>query len=207
MAFSQGEPVAQAIRDHQTAISDWEYAPLARELHRWLEIFDLEFKLNLPSYPVLQFAPLRNAYATYAWFRGELGTRDNITFNTHELSRIPALILRTLCHELLHLWQHYHGTPSKSTYHNAEYRKKAKACGLLVDPWGCTTGHTEVFRNVLLKHGIHLEPLAAEMRLYGAGKREQKMKKWCCHCTTVRCAVQLHALCLSCNQPFVLIEA
>jgi hypothetical protein len=203
MAFPQGEPITQAIRDHQTAIPDWEFARLACELHRWTEIFDVEFKLNMPSYPVLHFARLRNAYATYGWFRGEVGTKDNVTFNTYELSRDPALILRTLCHELLHLWQHYHGIPSNYNYHNTEYRARALACGLLVDRRGCTSGHTEVFTNVLAKYGVHLEPLAAEIRLYGAGKSNQKMKKWRCDCTTVRCAIPLHALCLNCNQPFV----
>jgi hypothetical protein len=204
MTFSHSEPVAQALRDHQTALSDWIYAPLARELHRWVEIFNIEFKLNLHSYPVIQFAPIRNAYATYAWFRGEVGTKDNITFNTHELTRDPALMLRTLCHELLHLWQHCHGKPSGSNYHNAEFREKAVQCGLIVDPRGCTCGHTDLFTNMLAKYDIHLAPLAAEMRLYGADKHEQKMKKWRCHCTTVRCATQLQATCLNCNHPFVL---
>jgi hypothetical protein len=202
MSLLQDEPIALSIRDHQVALDDWEYAPLSGELHRWVELFDVEFKLNLPSYPVLRFAPLRNAYATYAWSRGEVGTKDNITFNSRELSRDPALILRTLCHELLHLWQHYYGRPSNSNYHNAEFRTKALQCGLLVDPWGCTCGHIQVFTDVLAKYGIHLEPLIAEMRLWGAGKSDQKMKKWCCHCTTVRCATQLSATCLKCKQPF-----
>lgn len=205
MMFRQMEPVAQALRNHQTALEDWEYAPLARDLHRWVEIFDVEFKLHLPSYPVLQFAPLRNAYATYAWFRGEVGTKDNITFNVYELDRDSALLLRTLHHELLHIWQHYWGNPakSKSNYHNAEYRRKALECGLIVDPRGCTSGHTEVFTAVLAKYDIQLAPLDAEIRLYGANKREQKMKKWRCRCTTVRCATALVAICLRCEQPFI----
>ena len=85
------EAVALSLREHQVSIKDWDYAGLARELHRWVEIFDVEFKLDLPSYPVLRFAPLRNAYANYTWFRGEVGTKDNITFNTHELQRDPSL--------------------------------------------------------------------------------------------------------------------
>jgi hypothetical protein len=206
MAFPQGEAVAQAVRDHQTALSnlsDWEYAPLARELHRWVEIFDVEFKLNMPSYPIIHFAPLRNAYANYKWFRAEVGTKDNITFNTHELNRDE--LLSTLLHELLHLWQHYWGIPSTSNYHNAEFRAKALTCGLIVDPRGCHSGHTEVFTAVLAKYGINLAPLGAQVRLYGANKREQKMKKWRCHCTTVRCAIRLQATCLRCEQPFVLV--
>lgn len=200
------EKIALHLRDHQTALDDWEYGNLVRELHRWGRIFDIEFKLDLPAYPVLKFAPLRNAYATYAWFRTELGTRDNITFNTNELARDPALILRTLCHELIHLWQHYHGTPCGSNYHNAEYRAKALTCGLIVEPQGCTSGHTVIFTEVLARHGVYVEPivLAAEPRLWGTGRRNVKMKKWRCGCTTVRCAVDLDAVCLRCQQPFAL---
>jgi hypothetical protein len=202
VSLLQDKLIAQAIRDHQTALVDWEYAALAAELHRWVEIFDVEFKLELPSYPVLHFAKLRNTYATYEWFRGEVGTKDNITFNIHELSRDPALILGTLCHELLHLWQHYHGTPPNSNYHNAEFRIKALECGLRADRHGCHNGYTKVFTNVLAKYGLHVEPVTAEIRLYGADKNDQKMKKWRCHCTTVRCATRLQAICLKCEQPF-----
>lgn len=193
------------LRDYQTGLEDWRFAGLASELHRWVEILDAEFKLELPAYPVLRFAPLRNAYASYAWFRTELGTRDNITFNSHELARDPSLILRTLCHELLHLWQHYRGQPSKTNYHNVQFRAKAMACGLSVQPSGCTSGHTEIFTAVLAKYGIDMKPLAAEMRLWGAGRREQKMKKWRCGCTTVRCATALQATCRQCEHPFRLV--
>lgn len=196
------EIVALQLREHQTAVSDWDYAPVARELHRWVGIFDSEFKLQLPAYPVLWFAALRNAYGTYAPSRGEVGTRDNITLNTHELSREPALILRTLCHELLHLHQEYFGTPSSGNYHNRQFREKALACGLIVDARGCTSGHTEVFTQVLAKYGVELKPLAAEMRLWGARKRDIKMKKWRCGCTTVRCATQLQAVCERCKRQF-----
>lgn len=203
MSFPLSDPVTQSIREHQTALHDWAYSSIATELHRWVGILDVEFKLNLPSYPVLLFRPLRNAYATYGWIRNEVGTRDNITFNSNELSRDPALILRTLCHELLHLWQHYHGEPATSNYHNVEFREKAFCCGLIVNPHGCTCGHNEAFTKVLAKHGVHLEPLEAELTLWGARKRSQKMKKWSCECTNVRCAKQLEAQCLRCNQSFV----
>lgn len=95
----QLETIALAIRDHQRALRDWPYAGLAQRLHRWVEIFHVEFKLQLPAYPVVRFAPLRNAYATYAFGRSDVGTRDNITFNSRELSRSLPLVLRTLCHE------------------------------------------------------------------------------------------------------------
>lgn len=200
------EPVSLHLKEHQTSIDDWEYIDLITELHRWVGLFDSEFKLGLPSYPVIQFGPLRNAYATYAWFRGSLGTKDNITFNTHELTRDTALILRTLCHELLHLWQQYQGQPSRGNYHNAEYRAKALECGLIVTPQGCTTGHTQRFSDALAKYGVHLAPLQVELNLHGARKRDLKMKAWRCQCpprqNTVRCAIELRATCERCGIRF-----
>ena len=83
MAAVRSESISLVIRDYQVGIEDWSYAALVQDLHRWAEIFDDEFKLKLPSYPVIRFAPLRNAYATYQGARGELGTRDNITLNSN----------------------------------------------------------------------------------------------------------------------------
>lgn len=198
------EPVAVALRVHQAQLTDWRYAGLARELHRWVGILDLEFELQLPSYPVLKFAPMRNAYATYAWFRGELGTRDNIAFNTHELERDPALIIRTLLHELLHLWQQYRGHPSRGHgYHNADFRTRAAACGLIVTAQGCTSGHTAVFTNVLAKHGVHLDPLPVEGKVYGSkGLASAPIAAWSCGCTGVRCEDDLDARCERCGSRF-----
>jgi hypothetical protein len=204
---ARSEPVTLAIREHQGAVEDWPYAALARQLHCWVEIFDSQFKLQLPSYPVLKFAPLRNAYANYQAARGELGTKDNITFNTHELARDVPLLLATLCHELLHLWQTYHGTPGKGNYHNVEFRSKARACGLVVDDRGCHSGYTQTFAAVLAKYGVETGPLVDEfavsqLRLYRAAHRDLKMKRWWCGCTNVRCATDLDASCNRCGGTF-----
>jgi hypothetical protein len=211
MAAVQGEEIALAIRDHQTAIEDWSYTGLARDLHPWVGIFDLEFKLRLPSYPVLKFAPLRNAYATYQAARDELGTRDNITFNSHELGRETGHILGTLCHELLHLWQAYHGRPSRGRYHNLEFRRVALSCGLVVDSRGCQSGYTDKFTQLLARYGVQFQalpngqPVQPELRLHGLGKHVLKMKKWSCDCTNVRCATLLDATCNRCGGRFRLI--
>jgi hypothetical protein len=202
------EEVAVAIRDHQSALQVWSFAGIARELHRWVEIFDVEFRLERHALPVIGFKALRSAYATYAPDRSEIGTRDNISFDYREFSRGGPLVLRTLLHELLHLWQHYHGHPGSGNYHNVEFRRKALACGLIVEPRGCTSGHTETFVRVLVRHGVRLDLFdlspAADGSLHGAGRNELKMKKWTCGCTIVRCATRLHAGCTSCGGKFLL---
>ena len=45
-------------------------------------------------------------------------------------------ILSTLAHEMVHLWQHIFGKPSRSGYHNAEWGKKMQAVGLMPSDTG-----------------------------------------------------------------------
>src|SRR5579884_2979155 len=101
--FMPVEETALRLRDHQTELADWRYSGLARDLHAWVETFDVEFKLDLFAYPAIKFETIRNAYATYASFCGSYGAKDVIPFNTNELGRDPAELLATLLHELLHL--------------------------------------------------------------------------------------------------------
>ena len=209
--FCGTEGVDLAIRDYQGGLEDWSYTELARDLHRWVGIFDSEFKLQLPSYPVIRFAPLRNAYAGYMAGRGDLGTKDNITFNTHELSCGLAPLLATHCHALIRLWQQYHGKPGRRNYHNVQSRGKAHECGLSVDDSGCETGYTDTFTALLAKYGLEAESLfdelaASQRRLYGAGKRPLKMKRWFCGRTNVRCATRLYATCYRCGGAFYPVE-
>jgi hypothetical protein len=43
------EEIALRLRDHQTAVKDWKYRGWVDTFHRWIKIFDLEFKLNLSA--------------------------------------------------------------------------------------------------------------------------------------------------------------
>lgn len=204
---------------HQGNVKGWEHTTLARELNRWVRIFNEEWDLQLPVLPTIEYRPIRNAYATYDYSRGALGMQDTIAINTAQLCRPSAHIIRTLGHELLHLWQHYQGKPSKQrNYHNDEYVAKAASLGILIDGSGCTSGHTEVFSSLIEKHGIRLpktwevdgggliEPAGGiEPKVYGnqgGKKRAGSMRKWSCGCTNVRCAVDLSAACAKCLQPF-----
>jgi hypothetical protein len=211
--------IKKRLAVHQGNVKGWEYAPLARELNRWTAIFNEEWALDLPSLPLLEYRAIRNAYATYQWTRGALGLPDTITMNTDQLERPSAHIIRTLGHELLHLWQQYHGKPSKQrNYHNDEYVAKAASLGILIDGSGCTAGHTEQFAALIAKHGIRLPVVTpdvggavvgltggVEPKVYGnqGGKgRAGGMRKWSCRCTNVRCAVALEATCAKCSNPF-----
>src|SRR5262249_14968218 len=70
---------------------------------------------------------------------------DEIALNPATFgSRTPPEILSTLVHEMVHLWQHHFGKPSRRTYHNKEWAAKMKAVGLVPsdsgEPGGKETG-------------------------------------------------------------------
>lgn len=211
--------IKKRLAAHQGNAEGWEYSDLAKELNRWVGIFSREWSLGLPSAPTILYEPIRNAYATYEARRGALGLPDTIRMNTDTLDRPSAHIIRTLGHELLHLWQQYHGKPSaQRNYHNDEYVAKAKQCGILIDQYGCTAGHTEEFAALIAKHGIrlahpNLDPSGLligptggiEPKVYGTrrGKTTKRSAaKWSCGCTNVRCSVELEATCTKCGKPF-----
>jgi hypothetical protein len=198
--------VAEAIRDHQLVVPEWSFGDIVRELHRWAQIFDVEFKLERRALPIFAFSTLRNAYATYEAGPSEIGTRDTISFDYRDFTRGGPVVLGDLLHELLHLWQRYFGRPGSGNYHNREFRGKALACGLVVDARGCTSGYREIFISVLVKHGVRLDLVdlsaTVEAPFHAARRTELKMKKWSCGCTNVRCAVNLNASCDRCKSKF-----
>jgi predicted SprT family Zn-dependent metalloprotease len=70
---------------------------------------------------------------------------DEIALNpAHFASRPTAGTLSTLVHEMAHLWQYHHGTPSRSGYHNQEWAAKMREIGLIPtatgEPGGKDTG-------------------------------------------------------------------
>lgn len=80
---------------------------------------------------------------------------------------------------------------------------------MLVNRRGCHFGHTERFTDLLERHGVVInrpldedQPDYVPERLWGAARHQNKMKKWSCGCTNVRCAKHLFAVCTRCRQPF-----
>jgi SprT-like family len=76
----------------------------------------------------------------YGYFSGERfasiadpeEVTDEIALNPATFaSRTPAKILSTLTHEMVHLWQHHSGTPSRTGYHNREWAAKMREIGLI----------------------------------------------------------------------------
>jgi predicted SprT family Zn-dependent metalloprotease len=57
------------------------------------------------------------------------------------IDKTDEQICQTLVHEMVHVWQHVHGTPSKRGYHNREWAAKMKALGLQPSSTGMVGGN------------------------------------------------------------------
>ena len=206
------EPINLALRDHQESAQDWRYRALLVELHTWAERFCVRFKLQTPV-PAIVVTRLRGRFGHFRPSRNSLGLNFEIAIDEgHAVSEQFWKPLGTLLHELLHLWQHLHGTPpsgSSCNYHNAQYRQKASSLGLIVDRRGytCYVPEHSPFFDLLNEHGITAPLLPpVEKQLSQLGRLgSSKLKLWECGCPVkVRVAVpNFRARCLACNCLFM----
>jgi len=57
---------------------------------------------------------------------------DEIGFNPDLFKeRKTEIILSSLVHEMVHMWQYHFGSPSRNGYHNAEWAQRMTTCGLI----------------------------------------------------------------------------
>lgn len=86
------------------------------------------------------------SFAGYFWpskFRHRSGNGD-----AHEIALNPDCfvsdidVMQTLVHEMTHLWQHVHGTPSRRAYHNREWATRMEEIGLMPSSTGAPGGKT-----------------------------------------------------------------
>jgi predicted SprT family Zn-dependent metalloprotease len=120
----------------------------------------LNFSRHVRSYGF--FAPER-------WERGQ-AVRHEISLNPSTLkSRAAIDVASTLVHEMVHLWQHEKGTPSRAGYHNQEWAAKMDAVGLVPsstgEPGGARTG--QQMTHYIDKAGAFAEAFRAMPREYG----------------------------------------
>ncbi|MFA1677207.1 SprT-like domain-containing protein [Rhizobium mongolense] len=92
---------------------------------------------------------VKKAYGYFAG--GRFGSKDGavvtdeIALNPSHFSvRTTEQSLSTLVHEMVHLWQHHFGSPSRGGYHNREWAEKMHSVGLIPsstgEPGGKETG-------------------------------------------------------------------
>lgn len=195
------EPVYRVLAEHQRA-EEWDLQGVLCALLRWAEIFNTEFKLEVPNLSLRVDWLSRNRLGHFRYGHNGFGLRNEIAINRRYLDQRDFWqVLGTLLHELLHAYQQAHGKPGKGNYHNREFRKKAQQYGLIVDQRGFTQyAPDSPFLDLLRKHDVHVPAVPPPAV---AHRGASKLKKWSCGCTNVRVAVaDFRAKCLRCHNVF-----
>ena len=89
---------------------------------------------------LLNFSRLNRTYGFFAperWAGQGKERAHEISLNPQHLkTRKPEEVASTLVHEMVHLWQHEQGQPSRSGYHNREWADKMLEVGLIPSDTG-----------------------------------------------------------------------
>jgi hypothetical protein len=139
MASKRIVPTKQSY--HRKAITPIEYSGLQEAYdHFTAELFGGELPDVFITY---QRQAHSHGYFSPDRFSGRLDNSGN-----HELALNPdgfinqtdEQICQTLVHEMVHVWQHAHGAPSKRGYHNKQWAGLMKAIGLQPSSTGMVGG-------------------------------------------------------------------
>lgn len=161
----------------------------------------------------------------YGYFAGErFGSADDseitdeIALNpSHFKERGTEMVLSTLVHEMVHLWQHHHGKPSRAAYHNKEWAAKMRDVGLIPsstgEPGGKETGQSvshyievggrfETVCRIFVEGGFTLPYV--ERWAEGAAKKKKKAAsktKYSCPCCDLNAwgKPDIHIVCGECE--------
>ncbi len=97
------------------------------------------FEGKLPDV-ILAFATHKKSYGYFIasrWRSGESDVRvGEIALNPDFLERTERDVAATIVHEMVHLWQHAFGRPSRRGYHNAQWADRMEAIGLMPSATG-----------------------------------------------------------------------
>jgi predicted SprT family Zn-dependent metalloprotease len=199
------QEIYEMLALHQKT-EQWELQGLFIELQRWSEIFNLEFKLQIPQVSLYVDRLPLSRLGHFRYGQNGFGLRGELAINRRYIKEDQFWkTLGTLLHELLHCWQQAYGKSGKRNYHNKEFREKAKSLGLIVDHRGYTEyDQDSPFQKLLEKNGIQV-PNLPHTNIVAKKQGNSKLKKWSCGCTNVRVAVELQAQCLRCGNKFEMI--
>lgn len=75
-------------------------------------------------------------FAAERWDDGRARTHEISLNPAHLKEREPIDVASTLVHEMVHLWQHERGAPSRVGYHNTEWATKMEEVGLVPSDTG-----------------------------------------------------------------------
>lgn len=109
-------------------------------MYQWFNVALFEGAL---PYCILNFsrkAKSRGFFAPTRWARGKRVAHE-ISLNPEDLrERTPREVASTLVHEMVHLWQHEKGKPSRAGYHNEQWAMQMERVGLMPSSTGAPGG-------------------------------------------------------------------
>ncbi len=183
--------------------------PIIIELERVYDALAKEFKLKA-SRPIITIQTKGRQKDTLGWYWSQKWIFDKkelseINICAESLNKNP---IETLIHEMVH----YANSCEKiedcnlHQYHNKYFKIKAESYGLNVEKsgrhgWSFTSLSYEL-KPKLAKIKINYKVFKLYRKPNTSITLPTKMKKYRCDCTTVRCATELKAKCLSCGKKF-----
>ena len=205
---SRTEPVINAIRDHEIATTDWAFRDGATRLNRLFDGLNLRFFAGKLPKAVISLGPdLILRYGYYRIGRDEIGALHRIHLNTRHFGRSESDVAVTLLHEMIHMHQLLHGTPShRHRYHNREFVDMAEAVGIEAKLGnGTTLGVMSRLRHKLMVEGFSEAMAMIPGADDSAIQRPVRKRMWRCGCEQEIWAfrnITVHAVCSLCDQPF-----
>lgn len=208
--------IYKKLAAHQTTEMKWELSAFFLWIQNWIPIFDQAFNLRISALALSVDWLRGNRLGQFRRGFNGLGLEAEVTIDRRVVEQgNQEEILAILLHELLHVWQAQHGSPSQgcNNHHNAEFRRRAAECGLLVDEQGHTwiPANSAFLQVVRANQDLPATPEMPKVPVTPPKKKaETKLKKWSCQCrppVNVRVAVaHFSAKCLSCGSVFELQE-
>jgi hypothetical protein len=193
-------------------------ALIIKELERVFDYFAPRFQTPEPMSAVItiQTKGRMNCYGLFTsnrWqadYGSKLRSIHEINLSAEYLARGPFPVIETLIHEMVHLANYLNKIKdcSRAQYHNKKFKDGCDKINLICiktpkHGWS-QTELSEALTSELKTQVQPNEALFAIFRREDAKvKAPTKMKKWECGCTIVRCATDLNAKCISCEEKFV----
>lgn len=184
--------------------------PIIKELERIYDALAIKFGLKY-NRPIITIQSKGRQKETLGWHWADKWgqgkeSMSEINICAEELNKNP---IETLIHEMVHHSNHCEKIDdcNSQQYHNKYFKTKAESYGLNVEKngrhgWAVTT-LSDNLKKIIDKE---IKPNKNTFKLYRKAHisfvAPTKMKKYSCGCTTIRCATELSAKCLKCNNEF-----
>lgn len=178
------EGINRLIREHETGVEDWEHQELVTTLYTWFDRFNVHFfEGKLPRTVISVERTRVTRLGHFVPDRDAIGVRNRINVNAKYAGYDPWFSLRTLAHEMVHVWEQAFGKPGKNNYHTRAFRRKAAEIGILCDERGRVINlPADPFVSLLKQFGVEVAELPPSRGSLGRLRGESRLQKYSCQC-------------------------